>query len=272
MLELCPNMASYYGNRSACLMMVARYKAALEDVQKATKLDSSFVKGYLRETKCHILFGDTTSAARSLEAVKTLDPTNSSIATEKKNLETLEKYIKEYKKHFDKKDYRTALFNVRKALEIATESHAFKLMKAESLVFLGKNSEAQEIVNDILRSDSRNADAIYIRGLALYYTDNVEKAFQHFQQVLVFSPDHEKAKKIYKTAKSLLAEKQKGNDALKDNKVQEAVNIYTKALEIDPLNISTNAKLYFNRSIAYLKVIHILINCFIHLMIFFTID
>ena len=28
-----------------------------------------------------------------------------------------------------------------------------------------------------------NADAIYVRGLCLYYEDNVDKAFTHFQQV-----------------------------------------------------------------------------------------
>lgn len=235
-------------------MMVFKYRAALEDVQKATKLDPTFVKGYLREAKCHLLFGDTTSAARSLNSVKTLDPNNPSLAQEKKTLDLLERHIKEFHRNCEKKEYRTALYNIKKANEIATESQSLKLLKAECLVFLGKNSDAQEIVNDLLRMEPRNADAIYIRGLALYYTDNVDKAFAHFQQVLVFSPDHEKAKKIYKTAKKLSAEKQKGNDALKVNKVEEAVNIYTKALEIDPLNALTNAKLYFNRSIAYLKV------------------
>ena len=31
-----------------------------------------------------------------------------------------------------------------------------------------------------------NADAIYVRGLCLYYEDNVDKAFTHFQQVGYF--------------------------------------------------------------------------------------
>lgn len=234
--------------------MMARYKAALEDSRKATELDSKFVKGYLREAKCHLLFGDVSAASRCLNSVKEVDPNNEAFPAEKRSLDTLDKHIKDFHKYWEKKEYRSALFNVKKALEIASESSALKLQKAECLVFLGKNNEAQEIVNDMLRTDSRNPDAIYIRGLALYYTDNIEKAFQHFQQVLVFNPDHEKAKKVYKTAKQLLAEKQKGNDALKENKVVEAVTIYSKALGIDPLNALTNAKLYFNRSIAYLKL------------------
>ena len=52
--------------------------------------------------------------------------------------------------------------------------------------------------SDILRADSMNADAVYVRGLCLYYQDNVEKAFQHFQQVLRLAPDHTKARAVYK--------------------------------------------------------------------------
>jgi len=52
--------------------------------------------------------------------------------------------------------------------------------------------------SDVLRQDGMCADAVYVRGLCLYYQDNVEKAFQHFKQVLVFAPDHTKARDIYK--------------------------------------------------------------------------
>ena len=45
-----------------------------------------------------------------------------------------------------------------------------------------------------------NADAIYVRGLCLYYEDNVDRAFSHFTQVLRFAPDHVRAKEIYKVS------------------------------------------------------------------------
>ena len=48
--------------------------------------------------------------------------------------------------------------------------------------------------------DNLNADAVYVRGMCLYYQDNVEKAFQHFQQVLRLAPDHHKAKVIYRVS------------------------------------------------------------------------
>ena len=52
--------------------------------------------------------------------------------------------------------------------------------------------------SDMLQRDSLNADAIYVRGMCLYYNDSVDKAYQHFQQVLRLAPDHMKAKEIYK--------------------------------------------------------------------------
>ncbi len=54
------------------------------------------------------------------------------------------------------------------------------------------------VSSDILRLDGMNADAVYVRGLCLYYQDNVEKAFQHFQQCLRLAPDHTKARDIYR--------------------------------------------------------------------------
>ena len=46
--------------------------------------------------------------------------------------------------------------------------------------------------SDILRMDSTNADALYVRGLCLYYEDCIEKAVQFFVQALRMAPDHEK--------------------------------------------------------------------------------
>lgn len=45
-----------------------------------------------------------------------------------------------------------------------------------------------------------NADAMFVRGLCLYYEDFVDKAFTHFQQVLKLAPDHKIARETYKVS------------------------------------------------------------------------
>ena len=43
-IELCPNNASYYGNRAAAYLMINKYKECIEDSKSATAIDSKFVK------------------------------------------------------------------------------------------------------------------------------------------------------------------------------------------------------------------------------------
>ena len=58
---------------------------------------------------------------------------------------------------------------------MALASRTLKVSRAEVLAYLGRYGEAQEIANDLLRMDNMNADAIYVRGLCLYYEDSVDK-------------------------------------------------------------------------------------------------
>lgn len=42
--DASPKTASYYGNRAATLMMLCRFREALEDSQQAVRLDDCFMK------------------------------------------------------------------------------------------------------------------------------------------------------------------------------------------------------------------------------------
>lgn len=50
------------------------------------------------------------------------------------------------------------------------------------------------------------------------------------------------------------AKKEEGNTEFRLGNVQKAHDLYTEALEIDPLNKFTNSKLYFNRATVSSKV------------------
>ena len=91
--------------------------------------------------------------------------------------------------------------------------------------------------------------------------------------MLRIDPDHFKARKaiqvsriilccrhysltlsLSQRSKQLLAKKEAGNEAFKRASYQEAYELYTEALSIDPQNITTNAKLYCNRALMASKV------------------
>ena len=59
---------------------------------------------------------------------------------------------------------------------------------------------------------------------------------------------------VFQKAKLLKQKKDEGNAVFKSQKWTEAYDLYTEALQIDPCNKFTNAKLYFNRAIVAAKV------------------
>jgi len=60
---------------------------------------------------------------------------------------------------------------------------------------------------------------------------------------------------IVQSAKQLIQKKEEGNAAFKAGRTEEAYKLYSEALAIDPNNIFTNSKLYFNRATVCSKVI-----------------
>jgi len=241
-IDLCPQCAAFYGNRSACYLMLGQPKQALQDAKTATTVDPTFCKGWSRVAKCSLLLGDTVTARQALQNAGTDGD------AELRNIDTLDRFKGEANTAFNNKDYRKSLFCLDKCLGIATHCLTLKTSRAECLAFLGRYAEAQEAANGVLSLDNLNADAIYVRGLCLYYEDNLDRAISHFTQVLRFAPDHVKAKEMYKKAKALKLKKEEGNTVFKAGQLDEAYKLYSEALNIDPSNKNTNSKLYFNRA------------------------
>lgn len=67
--EICPNEAAFFGNRSACHMMLSNYNKALEDAKTAVNIDPSYGKGYLRMAKCCVALGEVQSAKQVIKVL-----------------------------------------------------------------------------------------------------------------------------------------------------------------------------------------------------------
>ena len=59
---------------------------------------------------------------------------------------------------------------------------------------------------------------------------------------------------LLQKAKSLHSKKASGNEAFTGGRYEEAFSIYSEALEVDPLNKYTNAKIYYNRALVDTKL------------------
>ncbi|KAM9192522.1 LOW QUALITY PROTEIN: dnaJ homolog subfamily C member 7-like [Dugong dugon] len=207
-IDMCPKNASYYGNQAATLMMLGRSQEALGDAQQSVRLDDSFVWGHL-EGKCHLFLGNAMAAFRSSQRDLELDHKNTQAQQEFRNANAVIEYEKIAETDFEKRDFRMVVFCMDRAREFAPACHRFKILKAECLAMLGRYPEAQSVAGDILRMDSTNADALYVRGLCLYYEDCIKKAVQFFVQALKMAPDHDKAYVACRNAKALKAKKER---------------------------------------------------------------
>uniref|UniRef100_F6UAP7 J domain-containing protein n=2 Tax=Ciona intestinalis TaxID=7719 RepID=F6UAP7_CIOIN len=254
-IEYSPKVASYYSNRCAARMMLQKYKEALEDAQTAIKVDNTFAKAYIREAKCHIALGNAQAALLSLQKAKDLDPScDHAVMAEVRHARTLAEFEKQAEQASNQKDYRQVVYCMRRASEISPACVRFQLTKAENLALMGKYGEAQDIAVAILRADKMNADAVYIRGICLYYDDNIDRAVTFFTHALKLSPDHHNARLNLKKCKLLASKKAEGNEAFKASKFEEAYTVYSEALEVDPKNRKTNAKLHCNRALVESKI------------------
>ncbi|XP_019854968.1 PREDICTED: dnaJ homolog subfamily C member 7-like [Amphimedon queenslandica] len=253
-IDHAPDQASYYGNRSAAYMMLGHHQRALEDAQMAIKLDPNFVKGYLRAAKCHMMMGNPSLSTDYYDKVLMIQPGNSQAKEEKKQCESMIHYLTRAEQEFDKSKFRECIFSLDQCLAVSPSCTRFRTLKAEALAKHGRLDDAVVLCNDLLRENNNNSDAIYVKALALYYQDQTDKAHQFLMNVLKRDPDHKKAFQFRKRSKELLKKKEEGNTAYKSGSYQEAYEIYSDALQIDPYNRATNAKLYCNRALASQKL------------------
>lgn len=249
-----PNNAGYYGNRSATLLMLEKYQRALEDAVKSIKLDERFVKGYLRAAKCHLMLGYPSLSIDYYRKVLEQAPTNTQAKHELECSQKVEACLKQARSAAEEEDHRTAVYYLDRCLDATPHCLLFKTMRAEALALCKRYDDAHSVCNDILRTNSLNCDALYVKALCYYYQDMQDKANMFFQRALRADPDHRKSRLAMKKSKHLLAKKEEGNTAFRRGQMEVAYGLYTEALDIDHLNTYTNSKLYCNRALVGSKI------------------
>ncbi|KAF9943935.1 hypothetical protein BGZ70_005236, partial [Mortierella alpina] len=254
-IKLEPTNATYYGNRSAALMMIKKYSEAAKDCQTAIRLDSSFVKGYLRGAKCQLQLGNVTESVRLYTKVLELEPNNAQAVKEQAQVAYVQAQIDQIQSYMNNKQFGLGANAVDRLLGMVDVApRKWMIWKGECLIGKKDFSGASSVAMDLLRQDSQNSDAIYLRAQVLYSQGENTKAVTHCAEALRCDPDCSKARVLMKKAKNLEAQKTAGNDAFKAGKLQEAYDLYTAALALDPENESTNSKLYSNRATVLAKL------------------
>ena len=256
-IEFDPKNATYYSNRAAALMSANRFIEALEDCKEADELDPNNMKILLRLGRLYTNLGRPEEA---LAVFLQINPPAS--AKDKQPAISMQQHLRQAEEQLRSGTSGSmvvhALDQAERGLGTGVDRpRKWKLMRGEAYLKMGNiNSlgDAQNVAMSLLRSNGQDPDALVLRGRILYAQGDNEKAIQHFRQALNCDPDFKDAVKYLRMVQKLERMKEEGNAFFKAGKYQEAVDVYTRALAVDPSNKGTNSKILQNRALCHTRV------------------
>jgi DnaJ family protein C protein 7 len=256
-VEAQPSSATYLSNRAAAYISAGQYKNALEDCIRADELDPQNPKILLRLARIYTNLGRPQDALNTFARIQP-PPSAKDIAPAKSMLQHIEVAEDALKNGTTGSMALHALDQADKLLGLgATKPRKWQLMRGEAYLKMGNVNalgDTQNIAMSLLRSNNADPEALVLRGRAFYAQGENEKAIQHFRQALSCDPDYRDAVKYLRMVQKLDRMKSEGNAQYKAGKWQAAVDKYTEALDVDPLNKGTNSKLLQNRALCRVQL------------------
>ncbi|KPM35342.1 hypothetical protein AK830_g11219 [Neonectria ditissima] len=256
-VDLFPFSATYLGNRAAAHMSNGQYYAALDDCSRAADLDPQNAKILLRLARIYTGLGRPEEAMTTFNRINP-PPSAKDMAPAKEMLHHIESARQTLQRG-------TAMSMVLHALDLAERGlgpsvgkpRKWQLMRGEAYLKMGRENslgEAQNIAMSLIRNNNQDPEALVLRGRVLYGQGENDKAIQFFRMACGYDPDFRDAIKWLRIVQKLDRMKEEGNVEFKAGRLQQAIEKYTLALDIDPSNKSMNAKLLQNRAQCRIKL------------------
>lgn len=256
-IEASPSSATYVSNRAAAYISASRYLAALEDAKLADELEPGNPKIMHRLARVYTSLG---RPAEALSVYDRIQPPAS--AKDKAPAEAMKRHVEQAEEALRSgKGVSMTIYCLDQAARGlgsgVDRPRKWNLMRGEAnLKMANENSlgEAQNIAMSLLRANNQDPDALLLRGRVFYAQGEHEQAVKHYKMTLNLDPDSTQAVRCLRMVQKLLRMKDEGNAAFKARKYQQAIDIYTEGLEVDPTNKDINSKLLQNRAQAYVNL------------------
>lgn len=256
-VEAQPSSATYLNNRAAAYISNGQYVNALDDCQRADELEPNNPKILLRLARIYTSLGRAQDALDTYASIQP-PPSAKDVAPAKAMLQHVQVAEDALRNGTTGSMALHALDQADKLLGLgAQKPRKWQLMRGEAYLKMGNVNalgDAQNIAMSLLRNNNQDPEALVLRGRALYAQGENDKAIQHFRQALNCDPDYKDAVKYLRMVQKLDRMKADGNSEYKAGRFAAAIDKYSEALEVDPLNKGTNSKLLQNRALCRVQL------------------
>ena len=138
-------------------------------------------------------------------------------------------------------------------LERTPSADRFRARRLHVLLGQRKFQQVASEAGLLAQRNRNNVDALFLRGRALVGMGQMDTAKAFFTECLKIDPDYGDARVALKATKALAAAKEAGNAAFKAKSYDEAIRLYSEALELDPGAAAFNSQVHVNRAAAHMK-------------------
>lgn len=199
--------------------------------------------------------GNLSEAIAAYDAGLAID-SNTESYSERTQLQNVIAQIPNLKLLVSKKEFRKALHLIDQLFRLAGSNFRdLNILKIECLIELGKIEDAYNLSNAMLRTtEVMDSDLLYHRSKCFYYMGDLENCLKNLTKAMRSDPDNNTYRLLYRKVKDIEDFKEQGNKAFKNNLYQDAINLWTSAIDLDITNRKVVCKLYSNRATALFKL------------------
>jgi len=225
------------------------------DFNNALKINPKNTKYLKKLAQLQVQLGNLGEAQLLLQKCVNLEPRDTSHQTDLNLVKThISNWdlLQEFK---TKQDWKRCEEICDKIIKDCSEYSELKIIYVESLLNNVKITEAIDfLIKKITPEEKSNDEFDYLLSLALYYDGKYDKARKVLANLLQRRNDNEKINHLNNILRIIEKEKENANETFKNGKYKDAIEQYSKLLEIDPNNRSFNSTIYANRALCHQKL------------------
>lgn len=128
---------------------------------------------------------------------------------------------------------------------------AFVGLKCEVLILMDKTEEGISFSTSIQNQFIDNPEFLYWRGLLLVYSGNLEMGKKYVREALNKDPDNAKYQRMQRNLMKMEKLKKEAGECFSSGQFQNAIELFSECLQLDPLNKQYNQTVFFNRALAF---------------------